>query len=695
MEILSPAGNIVHIDVAISEKANAVYGGLKKWNARNNAVNFSIEEYNEILDRLHINNIRFYLTLNTLMLNNEIKDIISLFKSGKIKLPDAFIVADIGLILRLKKEFNNVEIHASTQFGAHNIDDLKFLEKIGIKRAILARELTLAEITKLKQNTKLELEIFIWGSQCLSFSGLCFFGTFINGGSGNRGKCSIICRDTYEVNSEKGTFLYVPDMNCINLTKNLQDIDSLKIEGRRRTKEELAKVINEIRNKKTIDEQKGYLYGSNIEQSRMYEKINHRIKPICPMKKFKEIDNNDIFIEFADGIPKRFVKDLKERENTNIKYVYSEYKNSYKIEKNNIFFVFDIKDGVITQIDYTNYKGEFKSFYIDNYKDLEQIKIDEYVHKVENLSNIINVYKVKYIRNIENKYYISNKMLRNILNYVENNNKKGKEIEYNNKLKFDMIYLETDNVEVIDRFINDQFVKIIYNIENIEEIEKIVKKYNNKIIYKLPLFNWKSKDYIEKYKILEDKEIMFTRLSQLEIFDNIRVKRKYVDYSIYIWNSETLKLLKKYQVEEFTASPELNFVQNNEILKNEMTQYILCGKLPLVYTRNCFKEVFKCINCNKDRDKIKRIRNVSKDLDFEIICKKDYRMVFFNKPILNDYSRFDINDKIKFRYVTYTQNIEEIEKTVKMLKLENYFDNMKKTEEWKESYQNNLIITRA
>ena len=170
---------------------------------------------------------------------------------------------------------------------------------------------------------------------------------------------------------------------------------------------------------------------------------------------------------------------------------------------------------------------------------------------------------------------------------------------------------------------------------------------------------------------------------------------KYVDYSIYIWNSETLKLLKKYQVEEFTASPELNFVQNNEILKNEMTQYILCGKLPLVYTRNCFKEVFKCINCNKDRDKIKRIRNVSKDLDFEIICKKDYRMVFFNKPILNDYSRFDINDKIRFRYVTYTQNIEEIEKTVKMLKLENYFDNMKKTEEWKESYQNNLIITRA
>lgn len=695
MEILSPAGNKCHIDVAINEKANAVYGGLKKWNARNNAVNFSIEEYNEILDRLHTNKIKFYLTLNTLMLDEEIEDIISLFKSGEIKLPDAFIVADIGLILRLKKEFDNVEIHVSTQFGAHNIDDLKFLEKIGVKRAILARELSLTEINKLKQNTNLELETFIWGSQCLSFSGLCFFGTFINGGSGNRGKCSIICRDTYEVNSEKGTFLYVPDMNCINLTKKLKEIDSLKIEGRRRTRDELIKVINEIKNKESIDEQKGYLYGNNIEQNGMYEKINHRIKPICSMNEFEKIDDNDIFIEYIDGKPKRFVNDLNEKENVNIKYVYSEYKNSYKIEKNNIFFVLNIKDGVVTQVDYTNYKGEFRSFYIEDYKDLKQIEIKEYVHKIEELSDIINVYKVKYIRNMENRYYISNKMLNDILKYVENNNKIKKEIEYNNSIKFDMIYLETDNFEVVNKFVNDKFVKIIYNIEKLEEIEEIVKKYEDKIIYKLPLFNWKSFGFVEKYKALEDKDVMFTRLSQLESFDKIRTKRKYVDYSIYIWNSETLKLLKEYGVEEFTASPELNFIQNNKILKNEITQYILCGKLPLVYTRNCFKEVFNCINCNKDREKIKEIRNVSKDLDFEVVCKKDYRMVFFNNPILNNYSKFDINNKMKFRYVAYTQKIEDIEKTVELLKTENYFDNMKNIDEWKEAYQNNLIITRA
>lgn len=146
MEILSPAGNNIHINVAIEEKSNAVYGGLKKWNARNNAVNFSIDEYNRNIKKLHENNIKFYLTLNTLMLDEEIENIITLLKSGKIELPDSFIVADIGLILRLKREFPNVDLHISTQFGAHNIEDLIFLEKLGVKRVILARELTLNEI---------------------------------------------------------------------------------------------------------------------------------------------------------------------------------------------------------------------------------------------------------------------------------------------------------------------------------------------------------------------------------------------------------------------------------------------------------------------------------------------------------------------------------------------------------------------
>ena len=472
MEILSPAGNNIHINVAIEEKSNAVYGGLKKWNARNNAINFSIDEYNRNIKKLHENNIKFYLTLNTLMLDEEIENIITLLKSGEIELPDSFIVADIGLILRLKREFPNVDLHISTQFGAHNIEDLIFLEKLGVKRVILARELTLNEINKLKKNTTLEIETFIWGSQCLSYSGLCFFGSFINGGSGNRGKCSILCRDVYEVNSEKGTFLYVPDMNCINLTKELGKIDSLKIEGRRRTKEELQKVINEIKNKYSEDEQKGYLYGSKPEENKMYENINHRIKPIYNLKDIKEIDEKDVFIEYKHGVPYKFTNEL-DKENENIKYVYSEYKDSYKIEKNNIFFVLEIKDNKIVRIDYTNYKGEFKSFFINNTNDLISISIDEYINKIKKISNNINVYKVRYIRNLDNKYMISNSMLLEVLKYVEeNNNIRTTANNRKNEIQLDVIYVETDNLEVIDNLKDDKFVNIIYNLDYMENLNK-------------------------------------------------------------------------------------------------------------------------------------------------------------------------------------------------------------------------------
>lgn len=694
MEILSPAGNNTHIKVALEQSSNAVYGGLKKWNARNNAVNFSIEEYNENIKKLHEKNIKFYLTLNTLMLEEEIEDIINLFKSGEIIFPDAFIVADIGLIIRLKREFPNVDIHISTQFGAHNIEDLKFLEKLGVKRVILARELTIEEIEKLKEKTTLELETFIWGSQCLSYSGLCFFGTFINGGSGNRGKCSILCRDVYEVNNEKGTFLYVPDMNCINLTKRLNDIDSLKIEGRRRTERELIKVINEIKNSYSSDEQKGYLYGNQPEEHRMYEKINHRIKPIYNLKDIENVDEKDVFIEFKEGVPHKFVQELN-RKNEDIKYVYSEYKNSYKTNKNNLFFVMDIKDTVIQKIDYTNYKGEFKSFYLKDNKDLINISIDDFVKAIKEISKDINLYKVRYIRNLENKYMISNEMLNELLQYVKNDNIIKSYPKKENKIRLKMIYMETDNLDVVENFIEDKFVKIIYNLNSMEEVDKIVSKYNDRIIYKLPLFNWKSNNYNNYYQKLIGKEIMFTRLSQIETLKNIKLKKKYIDYSIYVWNSETLKFLKKCGIEEFTASPELNYEQNNNIFENENVQFILCGKLPLVYTRSCFKEVFNCKKCNLDKLKVKKIKNVSKDLNFEILCKKDYRTILFNKPILNDYSKFDIENTIKFRYVATNQNLNEILETIQILKEKDFIEKLLKTDVWKEAYENNLIVSRA
>ena len=344
MEILSPASNMKHIEVAIDGKANAVYGGLKKWNARNKAINFSIDEYNLLIKKLHKNSIKFFLTLNILMLDEEINEIIDFLKNNT--LPDAFIATDIGLIIELNKEFPNVPIHFSTQFGAHNIDDIDYIKSFGGKRAILARELTLKEIENIRKNTDIELECFVWGSQCLSFSGLCFFGTLINGGGGNRGKCIITCRDIYSINQEKGHHLYVPDMDCLNLISKLENIDCLKLEGRRRNPTEIRNILQQISKKVFNKDSKGYLLGTNIKDNKLYEKINTRTKPFIKAFELENICDNDICIKYKNGVPKEFSKNY---EDPDVMYIYTEIKKSYNINKKNISLDLVIKDNIIKE----------------------------------------------------------------------------------------------------------------------------------------------------------------------------------------------------------------------------------------------------------------------------------------------------------------------------------------------------------
>lgn len=189
-----------------------------------------VEGY-DVVKKVHDNGIKFYLTLNTLVFDEEINDIINFLKAKDTILPDAFIVADVGLILKLKKAFPKIPLHFSTQFGTHNISDCDLAKILGAERVILSRELTMNEIKNIKSNTTLETEVFVWGSQCISFSGMCFFGSLINCGNGNRGKCIITCRDFYQALNQKGHFLYVPDLNCTGRINELNrnNINCIKL----------------------------------------------------------------------------------------------------------------------------------------------------------------------------------------------------------------------------------------------------------------------------------------------------------------------------------------------------------------------------------------------------------------------------------------------------------------------------------
>ena len=709
MEILSPAGNKNLVNTAVTSKSNAVYGGFKNWNARNSAINFSKDEYNYSVELLHKNNIKFYLTLNNLSLDIEIEEIINYLKQDDLIKPDAFIVADLGLIQALKENFPNIELHVSTQFGAHNIDDLKLLEELGVKRAILAREVTKEELMYLRENTGLELEVFVWGSQCLSFSGLCFFGSLINGGTGNRGKCINLCRDCYSSSKyDNGTLLYVSDMNCINLLEELKNIDSLKIEGRRRPPKEIENVIKEIKMRKTEGINAGFLYGENNTQNRMINNINFRIAPLYKACEMKKKNYYDVFAKFIDGKPIEFCKEINSVDNDNkdIYYIYSELLNDYKIDKKNYTMELEFdENGIMINSSITNYKGENTLIGYKKMNDKENddkfdiFEAKEFKEKIMSvLEEDINLIKIKFKKPINKELKISEEILKEILNYFkkQTNIKKLEKVN-NNFAGINDLYIQTDDLNIVDNFINDQDVKIIYEISSVKElknIEKITKKYSDRIIYRLPIFNWKSENLKEHYKKLEDKEVMFTRYSQILQFEDINLKKRYTDYLVYSWNKKVLKFLKEHNIEEFTATPELSVEQNNDIFENENVQYIVAGRPTLVYTRNCLKSILGCKECNKDNINQKEILNNSKNLNFTISCKPEHREMYYKEPVLNDYSKFELNKNIKFRFITKGFLVEDIKEFILSVKQEDYYNKLIQKEIWKNSYECNLLDGR-
>lgn len=255
IELLAPAGNIDSFKAAVNAGADAVYMGLGKHNARVMAKNFTLQDYIECLDYAHVRGVKVYLTLNTLVEDEEIQDamemLISLYEHGL----DAVILQDIGLASLIHKVLPDLHMHASTQMSAYSLEQVKFLEKLGFKRVVLARELTLDEIKYITSNTDVEIEAFIHGALCVSVSGQCLMSLAIGTRSANRGACAQPCRMKYSLHTsnkevEPSTYiLSKKDIYGLDILQDIVDsgIVSLKIEGRNKIPEYVALVISTYR----------------------------------------------------------------------------------------------------------------------------------------------------------------------------------------------------------------------------------------------------------------------------------------------------------------------------------------------------------------------------------------------------------------------------------------------------------------
>lgn len=249
-ELLAPAGNLEIFKGVIESGADAVYVGGSMFGARAYANNFTEEELLEAIDFAHLRGVKVYLTVNTLIKNSEFSKLydylLPYYKRGL----DAVIVQDLGVVKAIHEYFPSMEIHTSTQMTVTGADGVRFLSQFGVTRVVMAREVSLAEMKRIHEETGMELEAFVHGALCYSYSGQCLFSSILGGRSGNRGRCAQPCRLPYTVEGKKDEYiLSLKDMCGIKALDKLHDagVYSLKIEGRMKQLEYACGVVKYYR----------------------------------------------------------------------------------------------------------------------------------------------------------------------------------------------------------------------------------------------------------------------------------------------------------------------------------------------------------------------------------------------------------------------------------------------------------------
>lgn len=650
-ELLSPVGNYESLIAAIHNGCDAVYLGGKKFGARAYSNNFNNEEMIKAIKYCHLYNVKIYVTVNTLIYETEINEVIDYLRFLHQNNVDAVIMQDLGLITLIREKFPNLEIHASTQMHNHNIEQLKLLEQLGVKRVVLDRELSLEQINNL--DTSLELEAFIHGALCVCFSGQCLFSSLLMDRSGNRGCCAGICRlpfKLYENDLEiptNGNYLLSPkELNTIDYFEDLKNskIVSFKIEGRMKSPEYVGLVTrlyrklldNEVvteedkQNLKVLFNReftKGFLFKENSKDIMNIKTPNHQgivIGKVIDIKKDKIKIKLSEDLKQNDGI--RFKEEDK---GFMVNFLYNEkmllinkaFKNDYIYVDNKI----NLKEKctVLKTID------SKLNLELNNYKE-KKIKIDVFV-KAKLNENLKVTFKsgenkVEYIGGIVEKS-LNNSLNEEIIKekltglgstpFVLN--------EFNLENDPD-IFIPMSELKNIKRKLTEDLKTILENIipHPFVEIDVPKKQVNNNIDNKINLnvlvrneeqllcclennidniyvtsekLYEKYKNYSNVYLRLDrvyfnfkernNEKLLITELGGLE---NYNLNNEIViDYYLNVTNSYTFNYLSKY-AKRITLSVENKFNDIKNIVNNidkSKVELFLYGKPEVMVMKYC------------------------------------------------------------------------------------------------------------
>ena len=331
IEILAPAGDMKCLRAAIQAGCDAIYLGGKSFGARAYSKNFSDDELIEAINYAHLYGVKIYVTCNTLIYDREVDEFLEYIEFLHKNNVDAVLIQDFGMLDLVRKTYPNLEVHSSTQMHIHNLDGAKLMEKLGVKRVVLARETSIEDIKNIKENTNVEIEIFVHGALCISYSGQCLMSFFNGGRSGNRGSCAQCCRNLYDVmdnneilNKEEKYPLSTKDLNTLENIHKLIDIgvDSLKIEGRMKSPAYVYLVVSlyrqaldsYVKNKKVVinndllnklkiifnrEYTKGFLFNEDNNKFINMKTSNHQGIKIGEVINYK---NNIVSVKLCDSI---------------------------------------------------------------------------------------------------------------------------------------------------------------------------------------------------------------------------------------------------------------------------------------------------------------------------------------------------------------------------------------------------------
>ena len=713
IEILAPAGSLDTLYAGINAGADAIYIGGTKFGARAYADN--PDEYNllQAIDYVHFNNRKIYLTVNTLIKNNEIEEqlydyIYPLYKQGL----DAVIVQDLGVFEFIRNNFRDLDIHASTQMAVSGVESAKLLKKMGASRVVTARELSLMELNNIHNNVDIEIESFIHGAMCYSYSGMCLFSSMIGGRSGNRGRCAGPCRQPYEVymgrkriNNENNLYaLSLRDMNTLEIIPEIIDsgVFSLKIEGRMKSPEYCAGVVSIYRKYVDLFFEKG--------------KDNYRI------------DKNDM----------RNLSDLYSRSGSTTGYykthnsrnMISLQKPAYKTE--NIDFINEINSRYCNGKRYKNVNADIKlksgknailTIYTDDMSVTETgNKVDDALNRPIDKENVIkqlnktgeSLLKFQKINiEMDDNIFIPvkqlNELRRNAVTKFEEEFLAGyrKNIDnYNYDCTGNYKEKVTDKPDIKE--VNTNIICMIYSNEQlsavleqpeikdiyvctdmldtdecIEAVNKVSDSGKSPYIVLPAVFRQKDKAYIDNLlKKISGRisGVVIKNIDELGYADEKLIENIYIDNSLYSFNDYAYEYFKKMKAKRITLPFELNYKELRRLAKED-NELVVYGKIPLMITANCINNTFS--GCDRKAKDVEIKDRLGINFNVFNCCNFCYNIIFNNVPL----SLLDRQNKIKcintanlrlnFTTEDYKQTKYILEKYVKVFYYNEYSDEIK------------------